>query len=92
MDRQQLFDLYMKEYLELDTVDKLKEIVERQQKILVNLTKIAIAREINLVMVKSRELNDLGSNPTVDDYIEAIMVYIENIEYVMGQILSSEIG
>ena len=40
------------------------------------------------ILLKSKEINDLSKeNPTNDDYIEAMMVYCQDIEELYGQIL-----
>ena len=61
----------------------------KTKKILALLVMYVENKGINPILLKSRELNDLSKeNPTLDDYIEAIMVYTQDIEELYGQVLN----
>ncbi len=88
-ERQKLFDSFMNEYMKLGDEDKSKEVVEKQKKLLAFLVKYATDRGIPFEILKSREITDLIEKdiPTSTDYFEAIMVYTQNIEDLVGNIL-----
>ena len=89
-EKQKIFTEFMDEFVKLDTMQKNKEIVEKQKYILAFLLQFASSRGIQFEFLKSREINDIETeNGTNDDYLEAIMVYTENIEELMGLILKS---
>ena len=88
MDRQESFNLYMESFMKLSFEDKCKEVVEKNKRVLALLVTYAQNNGINVSLVKSREINDLkNENPTKEDYIEALMVYAQDIEETYGQIL-----
>lgn len=88
-ERQEVFNNYMESFVKLSSVQKCKEVIEKQKKILALLVVYAENKGINPILLKSRELNDLTKdNPTIDDYIEAIMVYTQDIEELYGQVLN----
>ena len=87
-ERQEVFNNYMESFVKLSSVQKCKEVIEKQKKILALLVMYAENKGINPILLKSRELNDLSNdNPTLDDYIEVIMVYTQDIEELYGQVL-----
>ena len=86
-DNQQVFDEFMIEFKKLDTTLKQDELVEKLKSILAYLTMYAVNKGIEYIPIKSNEINDLNDEPTTDDYIEAMMVYTQNIEELMGMIL-----
>ena len=88
MNRQDSFDSYMEAFMKLSFDDKCKEVVEKNKRILSLLVAYAQNNGIDVSLVKSREINDLKKdNPTKEDYIEALMVYGQDIEELYGQIL-----
>ena len=88
-DRQEEFNQYMDAFLNLSFEQKCKEVVEKQKKILALLVTYAQNKEVYPILLKSKEINDLSKeNPTNDDYIEAIMVYTQDIEELYGQVLN----
>ena len=86
-EKQQIFDEFMEEYKKLDSSLKKDELIEKLQSILAYLTLYAANNNIDFIPLKSKEINDLENNPTDDDYYEAMMVYCQNIEELMGLIL-----
>ena len=88
-DRQEEFNQYMDAFLNLSFEQKCKEVVEKQKKILALLVTYAQNKGVYPILLKSKEINDLSKeNPTNDDYIEAIMVYTQDIEELYGQVLN----
>lgn len=89
-NRQQLFDNYISEFVKLDHDAKNKEIIEKQKVIMALLAKYAMNKNISFNFLKSKEINDLiNEQVTNDDYLEAIMVYMQNIEELIGTILKN---
>ena len=89
-EKQEIFNSYMEEFKKLDISQKQDEVMDKLKKILAYLTVYANNNEISYSLIKSSEVEDLGNNPTSDDYYEAIMVYLENIDEIMGSIILDE--
>lgn len=65
-------------------------IEEKQKVILAFLLKFASERVIQFEFLKSKEIVDIeGNNGTNEDYLEAMMVYSQNIEELIGLILGN---
>ena len=88
--KQEVFNAYMEEFKQLDVSQKQDEVIDKLKNILAYFTLYANNNDINYELVKSRELSDLSDNPTTDDYYEAIMVYLENIDEIAGSILMED--
>lgn len=87
-NRQEVFNEYMNQFIRLSFEKKCKEVIEKQKRILSLLVIHAQNKGIYPILLKSKEINDLSKeNPTNDDYIEAMMVYCQDIEELYGQIL-----
>ena len=87
-ERQSVFDEYMEEFTKLDKSLKNKEIVEKEKMIIAYLMNYAEENNIKYDLLTSREINDiLDEEGTDDDYLEAMMVYLHNIEELAGSIL-----
>ncbi len=87
-DKQELFNMFMDEFVKLNSNQKNNEIVEAHKNILAYLLEYANNNGIQYDFIKSHEINDiLSDSPTDDDYLEAIMVYTHNIEELIGTIL-----
>ena len=89
-EKQEIFNSYMEEFKKLDVSQKQNEVMDKLKKILAYLTVYANNNGISYTLVKSKELQDLENNPTSDDYYEAMMVYLENIDEIMGSIILDE--
>lgn len=90
-DKQQVFTSFMNEFVGLSINQKNTEIVEKQKTILAYLLKYAYENGIEYEFLKSREITDIeGDNGTNEDYLEAMMVYNENIEELIGLILANK--
>lgn len=89
-DKQKVFASFMDEFVKLDISQKNNEIVEKQKLILAFLIKFATEHGINFEFLKSKEICDIEGNAgTNDDYLEAMMVYTQNIEELIGIILEN---
>ena len=88
--KQEVFNAYMEEFKQLDVSQKQDEVIDKLKNILAYFTLYANNNDINYELVKSKELSDLSDNPTTDDYYEAIMVYLENIDEIAGSILMED--
>lgn len=88
-EKQKIFDEFIEEYKKLTTDQKADELLEKMQSILAYLTLYASNNNIIYDPIKSNEISDLKNNPTTDDYYEAMMVYSQNIEELIGTILQA---
>lgn len=89
-DKQNVFSSFMDEFVKLDISQKNNEIVEKQKLILAFLIKFATEHGISFEFLKSKEISDIeGNNGTNEDYLEAMMVYTQNIEELIGIILGN---
>lgn len=90
MDKQQLFNVYMESFVNLRSEQKYREVIEKQLKIINLLVMYCKNMGVEPILFNNRELEDLKKeHPTQDDYIEAIMVYTQNIEELYGQVLGN---
>lgn len=89
-EKQKIFTSFMDEFVKLNIDQKNNEIIEKQKVILAFLSKFAAERGIQFEFLKSREITDIENNKgTNEDYLEAMMVYSQNIEELIGLILGS---
>lgn len=91
-DKQEVFSAFMNEFLKLDTYQKNEEIIEKQKIILAFLVGFATKHGIEFNLFKNKEINIINEeNISNDDYLEAMMVYLQNIEELVGLILKKNI-
>ena len=89
-EKQKIFTSFMDEFVKLNVDQKNNEIIEKQKVILAFLLKFASERGIKFEFLKSKEISDIeGNNGTNEDYLEAMMVYTQNIEELIGIILEN---
>ena len=89
-EKQKIFTSFMDEFVKLNVDQKNNEIIEKQKVILASLLKFASERGIQFEFLKSKEIADIeGNNGTNEDYLEAMMVYTQNIEELIGIILEN---
>lgn len=89
-EKQKIFTSFMDEFVKLNVDQKNNEIIEKQKVILAFLLKFASERGIQFEFLKSKEIADIeGNNGTNEDYLEAMMVYSQNIEELIGLILGN---
>ena len=86
-EKQEVFNAFMNEFVKLNKEQKNKEIIEKQKEIVTFLWRIASDYGINFEFLKSKEINDVEQKiGTDEDYLEAMMVYSQNIEELLGAI------
>ena len=88
--KQDVFKQFMNEFVKLNTEQKSAEIIEKQKIILAYLLAYSENHGLNYSFLKSAEIDDINNKFTQDDYLEAMMVYLENIEELVGLILSTK--
>ena len=89
-EKQQVFNAFMDEFIKLNINQKNNEIIEKQKVILAFLLNFASEHGIYFEFLKSKEIRDIEtSTGTNDDYLEAMMVYTQNIEELIGLILQN---
>lgn len=89
-EKQKIFTSFMEEFVKLNIDQKNDEIIEKQKMILASLMKFAVEHGMQFEFLKSREITDIEDNEgTNEDYLEAMMVYSQNIEELIGLILGS---
>ena len=89
-EKQKVFAAFMDEFVKLNIDQKNNEIIEKQKLMLAFLLKFADEHGIEFKLLKSKEITDIEkSNGTNEDYLEAMMVYTQNIEELIGLILRS---
>lgn len=88
MDKQIAFNEYMDEFVKLPTHLKNTEIIDKQRTIIKHLLEYAQSNNINYEFLRSKEINDITDKEGSDnDYLEAMMVYSENIGELIDLIL-----
>ena len=85
-------DITFKEYVEafkqLDIIGKRKEIINRINEITAMFDMLATEANLPISYLKSSEVLELkDGTESEDDYLEALLVYIENAKTVLGQYL-----
>jgi len=86
-DRKIVFDKYMDGFIKLSSLEQYKEIIEKEKRIIAILKYYAEQKGLNVELLVNKEMFDINKEPSNKDYIEAIMVYTQNIEEILGQIL-----
>lgn len=88
-NKQEIFKEFMNEFVKLNVEQKNNEIIEKQKIILAFLSEYAQQHGIKFEFIKSKEIRDIINNEgTNHDYLEAMMVYMQNIEELVGLILN----
>lgn len=89
-DKQVVFTNFMDEFVKLDINQKNKEIVEKLKLMLLFLIDYSKRIGIEYEFLRSKEISDIeGGKGTNDDYLEAMMVYLHNIEELIGIVLQN---
>jgi len=82
------FNGYLEVFKRLKVSDKRQEIIYAINEITASFASLAEDANINIEYIKSKEINELNNGyETEDDYLEALLVYIENAKNVLGQYL-----
>lgn len=91
-DANTLFSEYMEAFKELDISEKRVEIINSIKEISALMVKLANDEGMNLKYLNSKEiLNFKNGNETEDEYLEALIVYIENFKEMLGQFLTNKL-
>lgn len=86
------FKEYVKAFKELDVTDKRIELLNSVKEISALIEYLAIQEGKQLSFLKSREILDTKSGEeSEDDFLEALLVYIENSKHLLGQYLDNKI-
>ena len=89
-DLNQLFRDTIRAYTELDTKDKCEELIRSTKELAAFIEVLASKQGIELQYLQSREVLDLKKEKiTTEDYIEAMMVYLENIKNMLAQLFDT---
>lgn len=84
----ELFQKCMEEFKQLSIETKCQKAVESLKELTVFIDLLSKNSGIKLGYLKNREVLDLKKeNTTIDDYLEAIMVYVENVKNMLGQFI-----
>lgn len=82
------FKEYIDAFKQMQISDKRKEIIRNINEVTAMFDMLATESNIQLSYLKSNEVNELKDGyESEDDYLEALLVYIENAKNVMGQYL-----
>ena len=83
------FKEYVEAFKQMETSDKRKEIIHNINEITAMFDMVAEKSNIQVSYLKSNEICELkDGNESEDDYLEALLVYIENAKSVLGECLT----
>lgn len=83
------FKEYVDAFKKMETIDKRKEIIRNINEVTAMFDMLATESNIQLSYLKSNEISELKDGyESEDDYLEALLVYIENAKSVLGQYLA----
>lgn len=86
------FKEYVQAFKELDITDKRIELLNSVKEISALIEYLASQEGMQLSFLKSREILDMKSGQErEDDYLEALLVYVENSKNLLGQYLDKKI-
>jgi len=79
---------YLNAFKQMEVSDKRQEIIYAINEITASFVSLAEDANINIEYIKSKEITELNKGyESEDDYLEALLVYIENAKNVLGQYL-----
>lgn len=82
------FNQYLEAFKRLSIPEKRQDIIYSINEITASFASLADDENINIEYIKSKEINELKNGyESEDDYLEALLVYIENAKNVLGQYL-----
>ena len=83
------FKEYVDAFKQMETIDKRKEIIRNINEVTAMFDMLATESNMQLSYLKSKEVTDLKDGyESEDDYLEALLIYIENAKSVLGQYLT----
>lgn len=86
------FNEYISEYKKLDKNEKRMEAIDSIKEIGVLVAALAEKENKQLEFLRSREISELNNGlESEDDFLEALMVYIENSKNLLAQYLSDKV-
>lgn len=84
------FKEYLEAFKQLNIADKRKDIIFAIKEMTAMFDTLASDAGIQVQYLKSKEITELNDgNETEDDYLEALLVYIENAKNILGEYLLS---
>jgi len=87
------FKEYVDAFKQMETPDKRKEIIRNINEITAMFDMLASEANIQVSYLKSKEVSELKDGyESEDDYLEALLVYIENAKSVLGEYLVKIMG
>ena len=90
---QQAFHDYIEEVKKLPLMDKKKEVIDSVKELIASIDFLAQQNDIQLHYLVSKEILDItNENMPEEDYVEALLVYIENAKSMLGEYLSYNIN
>ena len=82
------FNDYIDAYKDLDIAEKRKEMINNIKEMIAMIEQTATDEGIVLNYLRSSEILDLDEGrESEDDYLEALLVYVENFKNILGQYL-----
>ena len=83
------FKEYVDAFKQMDIINKRKEIIRNINEVTAMFDMLATESNMQLSYLKSKEVTDLKDGyESEDDYLEALLIYIENAKSVLGQYLT----
>lgn len=83
------FKEYVDAFKKMELVDKRKEIIHNINEVTAMFDMLATESNMQISYLKSKEITELKDGyESEDDYLEALLVYIENAKSVLGQYLA----
>ena len=80
------FNQYLETFKRLPIPEKRQDIIYAINEITASFASLAEDANINIEYIKSKEITELNNGyESEDDYLEALLVYIENAKNVLGQ-------
>lgn len=84
------FNEYLEAFKQMDVPAKRNEIIHAVNEITASFDFLAADANIPLHYITSKEISELKNGyESEDDYLEALLVYIENAKSVMGEYLEN---
>lgn len=91
-DASTLFTEYMDAFKELDISEKRIEIINSIKEVSALMVKLSNDEGMNLKYLNSKEiLNFKNGRETEEEFLEALLVYIENFKEMLGQYLLNKL-
>ena len=84
------FNEYVEDFKKLSTMEKRDEVLRSIKEFIAAIEQFADVDNVPLEYLRNREILDLKTSDTEDDFLEAEIVYIENAKNLIGQYLDSK--